>query len=187
MLHQHREALLSTALYDNSIYVHTRHPRRLRRWHSTTFRKKKTTSAMTARAFPSPPRSSRVITSATFHLCLKGLGWIQLKNEQYVSSPQISETEGKTRRSGPNRYLIDCKLRLSPTGVGYARSDFDHILQYSEVLVLFICAFVCWLACLKAQPNRLNLKNKKRKEKMREKKSQTYQNETKHWTQILES
>lgn len=111
------------------------------------------------------------------------------KNEQYVSSPQISETEGKTRRSGPNWYLIDWKLRLSPTRVGYARSDFDHILQYSEVLVLSICALVCWLACLKAQPNRLNLKkiyiyNKKMRE---EKKSQTYQNETKHWTQILES
>lgn len=27
------------------------------------------------------------------HFCLKGLGLIQLKNEQYVFSPQISDTK----------------------------------------------------------------------------------------------
>lgn len=157
MLHQHREALLSTALYDNSIYVHTRHPVRLRSWHSATVMKKNNFCY---------DCESVSITSSVFsghNLCNFSFvferSWLNpTKNEQYVSSPQISETEGKTRRSGPNWYLIDWKLRLSPTGVGYARSGFDRILQYSEVLVLFICAFVCWLACLKAQPNRLNLK-----------------------------
>lgn len=63
------------------------------------------------------------------------------ENEQYVFSPQISETKERIR--------VGCKLILDWLkaasflyGAGYARSGFDDILQYFEVLVLYICVFV---------------------------------------------